>query len=103
MRANAANAHLKWWTGGRRCPGGGGALECGSVLIRDGALLERTFSIHPDYLDRKARHDANGEVNCADRGLQLSRSFRALKIWVAVQTFGVAAGNRLLPQGMAWL
>src|SRR5215475_424854 len=45
-------------------------LECGSVLIRDGALLERTFAV---------------------LGLQLSRGFRALKVWVTVQTFGLAA------------
>src|SRR5215831_4620364 len=65
-------------------------MECGSVLIRDGAQLERTFAIHPDYLDV---YEANGdgEVNFADRGLQLSRGFRALKVWVSVQTFGMAA------------
>jgi len=65
-------------------------MECGSVLIRDGAQLERTFAIHPDYLDV---YEANGdgEVNFADRGLQLSRGFRALKVWVSVQTFGLAA------------
>ena len=34
---------------------------------------------------------ASGEVNFADRGLQLSRGFRALKVWVSVQTFGLAA------------
>ncbi len=65
-------------------------MECGSVLIRDGARLERTFAIHPDYLDGDATHGA-GEVNFADRGLQLSRGFRALKIWVTVHTFGLAA------------
>jgi aromatic-L-amino-acid/L-tryptophan decarboxylase len=65
-------------------------LECGSVLIRDGARLERTFAIHPDYLDSEATRGA-GEVNFADRGLQLSRGFRALKIWVTVHTFGLAA------------
>jgi aromatic-L-amino-acid decarboxylase len=65
-------------------------MECGCVLIRDGARLERTFAIHPDYLDGDATQGA-GEVNFADRGLQLSRSFRALKVWVAVQTFGLAA------------
>jgi glutamate/tyrosine decarboxylase-like PLP-dependent enzyme len=32
-----------------------------------------------------------GEVNFADRGLQLSRGFRALKIWKSVHTFGLAA------------
>ena len=65
-------------------------MECGSVLVRDGARLERTFAIHPDYLDDNDAR-SNGEVNFADRGLQLSRGFRALKVWVSVQTFGLAA------------
>jgi hypothetical protein len=65
-------------------------MECGCVLIRDGERLERTFAIHPDYLDSDATHGA-GEVNFADRGLQLSRGFRALKVWVTLQTFGLAA------------
>ena len=65
-------------------------MECGSVLIRDGARLERTFAIHPDYLDDNDAH-GSGEVNFADRGLQLSRGFRALKVWMSVQTFGLAA------------
>jgi glutamate/tyrosine decarboxylase-like PLP-dependent enzyme len=65
-------------------------MECGCVLIRDGARLERTFAIHPDYLDDDAAR-GTGQVNFADRGLQLSRGFRALKVWVSVQTFGLAA------------
>jgi glutamate/tyrosine decarboxylase-like PLP-dependent enzyme len=65
-------------------------MECGCVLIRDGARLEETFAIHPDYLDGDATQEP-GEVNFADRGLQLSRGFRALKVWVSVQTFGLAA------------
>jgi aromatic-L-amino-acid decarboxylase len=65
-------------------------MECGCVLIRDGARLERTFAIHPDYLDGDATQ-GTGEVNFADRGLQLSRGFRALKVWVTVQTFGLDA------------
>jgi aromatic-L-amino-acid decarboxylase len=65
-------------------------MECGCVLIRDGARLEGTFAIHPDYLDGDATQEA-GEVNFADRGLQLSRGFRALKVWMSVQTFGLAA------------
>ena len=74
-------------------------MECGSVLVRDGALLERTFAIHPDYLDDLgARGD--GEVNLADRGLQLSRGFRALKVWMSVQTFGVAAFRSALQNGL---
>jgi glutamate/tyrosine decarboxylase-like PLP-dependent enzyme/CRP-like cAMP-binding protein len=65
-------------------------MECGCVLIRDGARLERTFAIHPDYLDGDAVQ-GSGEVNFADRGLQLSRGFRALKVWVTLHTFGLEA------------
>src|SRR6516225_5195027 len=65
-------------------------MECGCLLIRDGVLLERTFAIHPDYLEGDATRHAD-EVNFADRGLQLSRGFRALKVWVTVRTFGLGA------------
>ena len=65
-------------------------FECGGVLIRDGARLARTFAIHPDYLDSTETH-ATGEVNLGEWGLQLSRGFRGLKVWMSVQAFGLAA------------
>ena len=74
-------------------------MECGSVLIRDGARLERTFAIHPDYLDNADARD-DSEVNFADRGLQLSRGFRALKVWTSVQTFGLAAFRAAIQRGL---
>jgi aromatic-L-amino-acid/L-tryptophan decarboxylase len=74
-------------------------MECGSVLIRDGARLERTFAIHPDYLD--GNHTlGDDEVNFADRSLQLSRGFRALKVWMSVQTFGLAAFRAALQRNL---
>jgi aromatic-L-amino-acid decarboxylase len=64
-------------------------FECGSVLVRDGDLLRRAFEIVPDYLlDARA---AEGEVNFSDLGLQLTRSARALKLWVSLRYFGVDA------------
>ena len=38
--------------------------------------------------------------NFVDRGLQLSRSVRALKIWASIQTFGMAAFRRAIAKGM---
>jgi aromatic-L-amino-acid decarboxylase len=38
--------------------------------------------------------------NFSDRGLPLSRSARALKIWMSVQTFGMAAFRQAVSQGM---
>jgi glutamate/tyrosine decarboxylase-like PLP-dependent enzyme len=64
-------------------------IELGALLVRDGRRLRHGFTIAPDYLaDVEAGDD---RVNFSDLGLQLTRSFRALKLWVSVGYFGVAA------------
>lgn len=61
----------------------------GSLLVREGRLLEEAFHVMPDYLqDAQAR---GREVSFADRGIQLTRPARALKIWLSIQFFGLAA------------
>jgi glutamate/tyrosine decarboxylase-like PLP-dependent enzyme len=72
-------------------------FECGCLLVRDGALLERTFRILPDYL--KDIHAGEDEVNFCDRGIQLTRSFRALKLWFSIQVFGLEAFRRAVERG----
>ena len=64
-------------------------FECGAVLVRDGARLRRAFEMTPDYL--KDAMVAEGEVNFADLGLQLSRMARAFKIWISIRYFGLDA------------
>jgi aromatic-L-amino-acid/L-tryptophan decarboxylase len=59
------------------------------VLVREGHTLRRAFEILPDYL-QEARADAD-EVNFCDLGLQLTRSARALKLWVSLRFFGIEA------------
>jgi aromatic-L-amino-acid decarboxylase len=64
-------------------------FECGCVLVREGPALRSAFEILPDYLrDAEASQD---EVNFSDLGLQLTRSARALKLWVSLRYFGVEA------------
>ena len=62
-------------------------FEVGCLLVREGRLLEQAFELHPEYL--KEGHE--GGVNFADRGLQLTRASRAIKIWLAIETFGLDA------------
>ena len=62
-------------------------FEVGCLLVREGRLLERAFELHPEYL--KEAHEAG--VNFADRGLQLTRASRAIKVWLAIETFGLDA------------
>ena len=72
--------------------------EAGCLLVKDAHTLEHAFGVHHDVLQNTiwgADHP-----NFSDRGLQLSRSFRALKVWMSVQTFGMAAFRRAVSKGM---
>jgi glutamate/tyrosine decarboxylase-like PLP-dependent enzyme len=64
-------------------------FECGCLLAREPQRLRDAFQILPDYL----RDVAPGEeqVNFADYGEQLTRQSRALKVWLGVRYFGLAA------------
>lgn len=61
-------------------------FECGCVMVRDPAVLSDAFRIMPEYL--KDVEPGEEEVNFADRGEQLTRYSRALKIWMSVSYFG---------------
>jgi aromatic-L-amino-acid/L-tryptophan decarboxylase len=63
--------------------------ECGCVLVRDGDALAAAFAMTPEYLRDTRAH--GGEVNFADRGIQLTRSARALKVWLSLRTLGLRA------------
>ena len=73
--------------------------EAGCLLVRDVRTLERAFAIHHDVLQDSV-WGAN-HPNQADRGLQLSRRDRALKIWMSVQVFGMATFRAAVAQGIA--
>ena len=71
--------------------------EAGCVLVRGPGLLERTFGLHAAVL----RDTLGGEVNFRDRSVQLSRTSRALKLWLSLRVFGVAAFREAIAHGIA--
>src|SRR5215218_2426862 len=71
--------------------------ELGSVLVREPGLLERTFGLEGAYL----RDVTGGEVNFRDRSLQLTRGGRALKLWLSIRVFGLAAFREAVARGIA--
>lgn len=71
------------------------------ALIRDSQAHYRTFAEKPDYLARAERGMAAGEVWFGDLGVQLSRSFRALKAWMLIQEHGIRKYGRLIEQNVA--
>jgi aromatic-L-amino-acid decarboxylase len=73
-------------------------FEAGCLLVRDGAALERTFSVAPPYLRDAAA--AASEVNFAERGIQLTRQFSALKLWMSLKVYGAAAFRAAVEHGL---
>ena len=74
------------------------SYETGCLLVRDVAELESAFSTSPEYLqDTQMGRD---HVNFGERGLQLSRSFRALKVWMSIKSFGVRAFRSAIQQSI---
>jgi len=72
-------------------------FEIGCVLVRDLAQLRDTFRILPEYL--KDTHQRSEDFNFTDYGLQLTRSFRALKLWMSIQVFGMASFRAAIERG----
>ena len=73
-------------------------FETGCLMVKDVRRLESAFSVRPEYLqDTEWGRD---HPNFGDRGLQLSRSFRALKVWMSIQTFGMKAFRSAVSRGI---
>jgi aromatic-L-amino-acid decarboxylase len=75
-------------------------FEAGCVLVRDAAAHRGAFATTPEYLESTPRGLAAGQW-LHDYGLQTSRGFRALKIWMALKQHGVEKFGRLIDQNIA--
>ena len=74
-------------------------FEAGCVLVRHSADHRRTFSLTPDYLAHEERGLAAGHW-FSDYGLQLSRQFRALKVWMTVKEHGLDRFGRMIARNV---
>ncbi len=62
--------------------------ECGCLLVRDGALLRDAFSFVPPYLRTEEGKGFGGLPWFSEYGVQQTRGFRALKLWMVLQHLG---------------
>ncbi len=74
-------------------------FEVGCAIIRDPDAHLGTFALTPEYLER-----ANRGIAAApwlyDYGLQTSRGFRALKVWMALKEQGADKFGRIIDQNI---
>ncbi|NOX40052.1 MAG: cytochrome D ubiquinol oxidase subunit I [Alphaproteobacteria bacterium] len=65
--------------------------DAGFVLMREAEDQRRAFSERPDYLAGASRGLAAGNPWFCEYGPELSRGFRALKVWFHMSHFGLRA------------
>ena len=78
-------------------------FEAGCALVRDRRLHRDTFALTPEYLEHAARGIAAGSVWFSDYGIQLSRGFRALKVWLSFKEHGTDRYAALIRRALSRL
>jgi aromatic-L-amino-acid decarboxylase len=78
------------------------AYDIGGLLVRDGSLLDTTFSYRPEYYGgggdaaRSQEAPGSGELDFYRLGLEGTRRFRALKLWLSWKHLGTTGLGRLV-------
>ncbi|MCI0668673.1 MAG: aminotransferase class V-fold PLP-dependent enzyme [Methylococcaceae bacterium] len=72
--------------------------EMGCLLVREAAWLGETFKIISDY--GKDEELGDQHINFCDLGIQLTRRFSALKLWLSLKTFGLGAFRTAVERGI---
>ncbi len=75
-------------------------FEAGCVLIKNEQAHKNTFSLIPEYLAKNTRGVGSGKLWFSEYGLQLSRRFRALKIWMSLKEHGTKKFGRMISRNV---
>jgi len=70
-------------------------LEVGCTLVKNPQHLIDTYSSHPEYYNFSTNEDDIAQ-NFYEYGLQNSRGFRALKVWLSLQQIGRSGYEKLI-------
>lgn len=74
-------------------------IECGCLLYRDRNIARRTFSNTDDYV-RVLNEDPTEGFAFFEESMELSRRFRALKLWLSLQYHGRQAFREAIAQDL---
>jgi glutamate/tyrosine decarboxylase-like PLP-dependent enzyme len=75
--------------------------EAGAALLREPGRLAAAFRKFPEYLATDPESPFPGPVWFAERGVELSRGFKALKVWMGMKTHGSRAYARSIENDVA--
>ena len=74
--------------------------DVGGVLIRNPQAHKEAFEINASYLAHHERGIIAGDLNFNHLGIELSRGFRALKVWMMLKEQGLEKYSRLVRQNI---
>jgi aromatic-L-amino-acid decarboxylase len=75
-------------------------FEAGCLLVRDIEMHAATFAAQASYLETTTRGMLADGLSFSDRGIELSRSFKALKIWMSLKAYGATLHGQLIEQNI---
>jgi aromatic-L-amino-acid decarboxylase len=75
-------------------------FETGCLIVRDAATHREAFQTAPAYMERGGRGMLAGELSFSDLGIESSRSFKALRVWMQLSVHGFAKHGALIEQNM---
>lgn len=75
-------------------------FEVGCVLVRDRALQHQAFALAADYLMVQEHGLAASHPWFMEYGLQTTRQFRALKVWMSFQEHGLERFGRIMDRNL---
>ncbi|HEX7020202.1 MAG TPA: pyridoxal-dependent decarboxylase [Gemmatimonadaceae bacterium] len=75
-------------------------FECACVLVRDPDMHRAAFAAPASYLAGMTRGVIAGGLPFADRGLDLTRGFKALKVWMSLKADGVDKLARIIEKNV---
>ena len=76
-------------------------IECACVLVRDSEAHTAAFASPASYLAATTRGVIAGGLPFSDRAPELTRSFKALKVWLSLKADGVDKLVRIIEQNVA--
>jgi glutamate/tyrosine decarboxylase-like PLP-dependent enzyme len=76
-------------------------FDVGVVLVRRPGALEACFTMNPEYL-RDVVTETDGEVDMRNRGPELTRRARAVKVWLTLKAHGTRAVADAIARSIAF-
>jgi len=74
-------------------------VDCSVLYTRHPEVLRQTFSLVPEYLTTT---DPSETLNYMDYGIQLGRRFRALKLWMVLEHYGLERLRAVIRQQVGY-